>query len=151
MRNVIQGFDENLSIKANKSTVQESITALDEKFVFQSDLKVIDDRFSKVLKKIESQSDFLKREFDLMRKEQLQEVERTVDRAVDLKLVGYEKVAKMFKQFFTQEDLGAIIDRKADLEIVRRLYEHKAGINEIVDVRQLIKGIEDKLRHMSVL
>ena len=34
MRNVIQSFDENLSIKANKSTVQESITALDERFVF---------------------------------------------------------------------------------------------------------------------
>ena len=68
-----------------------------------------------------------------------------------VKLDSYERIANMFRQFFTQEDLGALIDRKADLEIVRRLNEQKAGINEVADVRQMIEGINEKLRHISVL
>jgi len=36
-------------------------------------------------------------------------------------LKEYENVAKSFKQFFGQEELGALIDRKADLELFRRL------------------------------
>lgn len=69
MRAVIRGFDENISIKANKSTVQESISALDEKFIIKTDLRLIDERFTKVLKQIEESGEHQTREFALMRKE----------------------------------------------------------------------------------
>jgi hypothetical protein len=39
----------------------------------------------------------------------------------------YEKVAEGFAQFFNQEEIGAIIDRKADLELVRRIQDTKAS------------------------
>lgn len=55
--------------------------------------------------------------------------------SVEQKLKEYEKVAKSFEQFFTQEELGALIDRKADMEIVRRLHDNKAENVEIEDIR----------------
>lgn len=37
------------------------------------------------------------------------------------KMAKYEKVTEAFSQFFNQEEIGAIIDRKADIELFRRL------------------------------
>ena len=37
------------------------------------------------------------------------------------KMGKYEKVTEAFSQFFNQEEIGAIIDRKADIELFRRL------------------------------
>lgn len=44
-----------------------------------------------------------------------------------------------------------MIDRKADLELVRRLHDEKAGLDEVDQVRHCISGLEEKLKHMSVL
>ena len=40
---------------------------------------------------------------------------------VEQKLHRYEAVATSFEQFFNQEELGSLMDRKADLELVRRV------------------------------
>ena len=39
------------------------------------------------------------------------------------KFKKYEKIAKSFEEFFNQEELGSIIDRKADLELIKRLQD----------------------------
>lgn len=97
MHDVIRGFDESMSTKANKSTVQESFTMLEEKYIVKKDLEAIDDRFTKVLKEIEATSEAQSSQFVLMRKEQLQEVQRVVEGAVVAKLDSYEKITKMFE------------------------------------------------------
>lgn len=39
------------------------------------------------------------------------------------KLKNYEKVTKSFQKYFCQEDLGSILDRKADLDMITRLQD----------------------------
>ena len=46
-------------------------------------------------------------------------------------MVQYEEVVRAFSQFFNQEEIGAIIDRKADLELVSRIQDLKANKTEI--------------------
>ena len=57
----------------------------------------------------------------------------------------------MFTQFFNQEELGALIDRKADLEIVRRLHEQKASVRDMNNLQRALKEVDVKLKHMCVL
>ena len=73
------------------------------------------------------------------------------EKSVLARLKDYEKVAEQFAQFFNQEELGALIDRKADMEIVRRLHDSKAENTELEGVRRGLPDIEKKLKHIAVL
>lgn len=44
-----------------------------------------------------------------------------VNTELEFKLQSYEQVVKAFKQFFDQEELAALLDRKADIELVSHL------------------------------
>ena len=57
-------------------------------------------------------------------------IEKSCELELKNQLDKYEKVTKSFEQFFNQEDMGALIDRKADLELVKRLQETKATKSE---------------------
>ena len=58
-------------------------------------------------------------------------IDNTVENILTTKLEKYDMVTKRFQQFFDQEDLGALIDRKADIEIVRRMNDVKADVTEV--------------------
>lgn len=47
--------------------------------------------------------------------------------------------------------LGALIDRKADIEIVRRLDDQKASLEDLIDIKELINALNDRLKHIVVL
>lgn len=40
---------------------------------------------------------------------------------IDEHFARYEKITSSFQQFFNQDELSTLIDRKADLELVRRI------------------------------
>ena len=62
----------------------------------------------------------------------------------------YDRVTKNFKQFFDQSDLGALLDRKADLELIRRINNVKADKTELNEYQDILDGFNHKIRHISV-
>ena len=42
------------------------------------------------------------------------------------KLEQYDRVAAAFQKFFNQDELGEILDRKADIELIQHLQDSKA-------------------------
>ena len=84
-----------------------------------------------------------------------QEFESLIDKIcgeeIERKLGHYERVTKAFSQFFNQEDIGALIDRKADLELVRRVQDAKASRQELKNVHKMAELLNVKLKHVSVL
>ena len=47
------------------------------------------------------------------------------------KLNSYEQVVHSFSKFFDTDELAAVLERKADMELVRRLRDNKAEINDV--------------------
>lgn len=47
--------------------------------------------------------------------------------------------------------MAALIDRKADLELVRRLQDSKATRQEVQCVQSLVDNLNIKLKHITVL
>ena len=47
------------------------------------------------------------------------------------KLDSYEQVVKSFSKFFDTDELAAVLERKADMELVRRLQDNKAEANDL--------------------
>ena len=62
----------------------------------------------------------------------------------------YDKVYKNFKQFFDQGDLGALLDRKADVELLRRINHAKAEKSELLEYETIMDNFNQKIRHISV-
>ena len=58
---------------------------------------------------------------------------------IDAKFEKYKDVANRFEAFFDQEELGSVIDRKADIELIKRLQDLKAE-------KQEVEVFEDELR-----
>ena len=54
-----------------------------------------------------------------------------INTSIDEKFEKYQKVANNFEAFFDQEELGSIIDRKADIELIKRLQDLKAEKHEV--------------------
>lgn len=78
-------------------------------------------------------------------------IENLVETKATSKLKMYEHVTKNFQQFFDQEDLGALIDRKADIEIVRRMNDKKANNCDIEGIYNLIEQLGKRLKEVSVI
>ena len=84
----------------------------------------------------------------------LYKVEAKMQEAVKTQLTAYfeqyDKVAKSFQQFFSVEELGSLLDRKADLELIRRINAQMATKIDMQGVAATISEINQKLKHMSV-
>lgn len=59
------------------------------------------------------------------------QVSYEIDYQLETKLKNYERVAKQFSQFFDEDELGQIIDRKADVELINRLNVQKADNSKL--------------------
>ena len=77
-------------------------------------------------------------------------VEKIVAEDVLNKLQQYENVARQYQEFFNQEELGALFDRKADLELVCRLQESKANKAELSKIFQQFENMRLKLQYITV-
>ena len=69
---------------------------------------------------------------------------------MEAKLQKYSAIALSFEQFFNQEELGSLLDRKADIELIRRLQERKANREELSGFQGQLDECNRKLKHMSV-
>ena len=77
-------------------------------------------------------------------------VESNIQIQVNNRFEQYDRVTNNFKQFFDQSDLGELLDRKADLELIRRINNVKADKTELSDYNDILDGFNHKIRHISV-
>ena len=57
----------------------------------------------------------------------------------------------VIKKFFDQEEIGALIDRKADIELLSHLEEKKANVKDISTLHSLFLRLDEKMKYLSVL
>jgi hypothetical protein len=67
------------------------------------------------------------------------------------KLSQYDRVAKSFTRFFNQDELGQILDKKADLELIQRLQDTKATKVELNYLSSLIDALNGRIKHLAIL
>lgn len=67
MRDIIRDFDINLTIKANKSTVQEMLVEQSQNFIVKNDLTRINDKFDELLEQIKENGQELNDNMERMR------------------------------------------------------------------------------------
>ena len=60
-------------------------------------------------------------------------------------------MAQAFSKFFDTDELAAVLERKADMELVRRLQDQKADDHEMKILKKNLKSINDRLKHLSVV
>ena len=64
---------------------------------------------------------------------------------MEAKYREYQRVADGFKQFFGQDELCSILDRKADLELIRRIQDQKANREEMAEFTGMVDDANAKL------
>ena len=62
-----------------------------------------------------------------------------IDLQLENKLMKYNKVSQQFQQFFDKDELGQLIDRKADVELINRLNGQKADNYKVFVLEQVVK------------
>ena len=72
-------------------------------------------------------------------------VDNSMNCQLTYKLHQYDEVQRKFQTFFNAEELSAVIDRKADIELINRLHDVKANQTEIDDFNNNLTDINDKL------
>lgn len=67
------------------------------------------------------------------------------------KLDNYEQVVKSFSKFFDTDELAAVLERKADMELVRRLQDNKAEAKDLTVLQANLNALNNRLKHVSVV
>ena len=151
MTECVRKFDEDISIKANKSAVVLLKEEIDDNFIrneYKDEvvamIRKVEQLFEKADHIMNGKFEDFKGGFDAI-------IEKSCELELKNQMDKYERVTKSFEQFFNQEDMGALIDRKADLELVRRLQETKATKVEFQQLTTSLENLNLKLKHISVL
>lgn len=63
----------------------------------------------------------------------------------------YEKVAKMFQQYFYQDNLQAALDKKADMDAVFKMNDLKTNQIDFQQMQTKLESIVSRLKDLSVL
>jgi len=53
--------------------------------------------------------------------------------------------------FFNQQEIGEILNRKADIELIKRIQNVKADREELHRLDETLTYIDHKVQHLSVL
>ena len=63
----------------------------------------------------------------------------------------YERVARSFQKFFSQDDLDCVLDRKVDFSIMNEALESKCSREELFRASICIDNLNDRIKHLSTL
>lgn len=108
-------------MKSNRLDLTLLRNHLDDNFLNNESWDVIDKKFDEVKDLIGDQQKQVDSSIHQMKQGQDSLIAAQCDVEMANKMGKYEKVTEAFSQFFNQEEIGAIIDRKADIELFRRL------------------------------
>ena len=65
--------------------------------------------------------------------------------------IRYEKVYRSFQRFFDDDNLMIQFERKANLNMVKKLDEEKADRTELNVTKVMIENVNDRLKHVSII
>ena len=97
---------------------------------------VINSQFQDIWKNVTQREALVDNEIDRHKSHVDDVVNKSIAENLETRFKHYESVSKQFSQFFDQAELGSLIDRKADLELISRIQEQKADKGEMGNVAQ---------------
>ena len=151
MRECIRKFDEDIAEKANKSALTLCREDLERRFIELERYNKLVSRDNAIEKELRETHTKMEAWFEDLKIQNRSMVKNLVDGELEVKLRAYEQVVTAFKQFFDQEELAALLDRKADIEFVSHLQEKKAEQRDVRAVDAFCKQLYLRLKHLSVL
>ena len=141
-------------MKLNKSILPVLNAEMDSKYIAIDQLLVINSKFQDIWRNVRQREALVDEEIERHKSHIDDVVNKSIAENLETRFKHYESVSKQFSQFFDQAELGSLIDRKADLELISRIQEQKADKGEMGTVAQdLEEAVEDfdlKLKHMAV-
>ena len=77
------------------------------------------------------------------------------EKLLKTKLVKYERVWTDFSRFYNEEELDTVLGNKADVSMMRQLYEHlqeiKVSHSDVQDIYASIQDVNNKLNHLGIV
>ena len=117
----IQEFDRALSLKLNKSVLPVLMEELKGTYLGIDTILTINSKFDDIWKNVKEREALVGEEIERHKGHIDDVVNKSIVENITTKFKHYDNVAKSFQQFFNQDELGSLIDRKADLELITRI------------------------------
>lgn len=89
-------------------------------------MRIIDQKIRKV-KDLVLNENLLVQKIDTFKEEFENLIYTQIEHEIQEKLQGYQKLTEKFEKFFNYEELGQILDRKADMKVCQRLQQDKVS------------------------
>ena len=125
VREIVAKFDYNLSLKCNKSAMFEMAKNFEKTYIPRTEWGYMENRLQDFKDDYQQYDDKMSIAIDRHKAHIDGIVGRSILKQLEERLSQYEDVRTQFEQFFNQDELGSLIDRKADLELVRRVQRMK--------------------------
>ena len=150
VRECIVKFDEDLSMKCNKSALVAFKHELDVDYIPISEKQILEGKIQKTLDyNLDSEARLLTQLVNYNKR--LDElVATTVDDVVQEKMKRYDAVARNFERFFNYEELEVQFAEKANVSDLASLHENKADRQDLESLHQGLVDFNEKLKHISV-
>ena len=121
VREIVAKFDYNLSLKCNKSAIFEMNKNFEKTYIPRTEWLNMENRMQDFKDDYDEYDSKMSAAIDMHKAHIDGIVNQSILEQLEERLQHYEDVRNQFEQFFNQDELGSIIDRKADLELVRRV------------------------------
>ena len=151
VKNCVRKFDEDISIKANKSSLIEMNEEIERRFIPLQRWDQVLDGFDDLRQHIKEKYKEMESHFEDFRKKEEQSLDILCEELLANKYSKYDHVLGEFKKFFNQEDLSIRIDSKADLKMVNLMEIDKASRKELDEARNLIDSLNNRVKHLANL
>ena len=150
VRECIVKFDQDMSMKCNKSALVAFKHELDVDYIPIGEKQVLEGKIQKTLDyNLDLEARLLTKLVNYNKRlDGL--VATTVDDIVQEKMNRYDAVAKNFERFFNYNELEAQFAEKANVSDLAALHENKADRWDLESLHQGLVDFNEKLKHVSV-
>ena len=139
-----------MSLKVNKSAFVHIQNEISADFISKLELEMVNGKFEAFSQRLEAAEGKALKDVEAYKKQMDEYVYVCMSSQIDGHFQKYKDVSQRFEAFFNQEELGSMIDRKADVELIKRLQSEKANKAELDCFHQNLTSINDKMQHMAV-
>lgn len=146
MRECVAHFDHTLSLKCNKSEILSIEYELGRNYMSIDDWPRINEMLAEAKRAAEKVEGKIDREVKRYEQQVQEVIAASIQNQMEAKYKEYQRVADGFSQFFGQDELGSILDRKADLELIRRIQDQKANKQEMAEFTSMVEDSNLKLQ-----
>eukprot|EP00347_Sterkiella_histriomuscorum_P017210 403350256 len=151
MQQMVRRFDEVLSEKASKMSINELQYFVECNYVKKKYWDKLQEEINKTIEQQQQTVKVMQESVKMFEVNMSEEISNAVKKSLTKTMANYEKVLNQFQKFFDQEELNKILERKCDIEVVQTLQDIKANKIDLEACLGLIDSVHSRLKHMSIL